>query len=215
MKKVSFVLNKKNLEYNLDKYADNNNILYITGLSGSGKTTIAKKLAKKYNATLFELDNLGGYFGEYKEDTSKIHTLTKEFLDKNVELKEIIKKGKYVDLKIRHFEQYAMWTNKYISFLEEYVKRNNNLYVFEGTQIFKCVDFNHYLNKPLIIVRTSSITSLIRRIKRQHRIDIEKNKSNFYKKHFWKLLNDSKRLHLKDTFYLNKFIKLYERLIKL
>lgn len=214
MKNNSFIFNKKNLEYNLDKYNNNNNILYITGLSGSGKTTIAKDLAIKYNAVLFELDNLGGYFGEYKEDPSEIHILTKEFLDKNIELKEIIKKNKYVDLKIRHFEQYAMWTNKYINFLEEEAHKSKKLYIFEGTQIFKCIDSNHYLNKPLIIVRTSSIVSLIRRIKRQHRIDIEKNKPNFYKKHFWKLLNDSKRLHLKDVFYLNKFIELYERLIK-
>lgn len=73
----------------------------------------------------------------------------------------------------------------------------------------------HYLNKPLIIVRTSSIISMIRRIKRQHNRDIEKNKPNFYKKHFWKLLNDSKRLHLKDFMCLNIFIKNYERIIKL
>lgn len=68
MKNVSFIVNKKNLECNLGKYNSNNNILYITGLSEVGKTTIAKDLARKYNAILFELDNLGGYFGKYKED---------------------------------------------------------------------------------------------------------------------------------------------------
>ncbi len=86
--------------------------MYITGLSGSGKTTLAQELSKKYNAILFELDNLGGFFGKYKDSKELIHILTEKFLNLNLELKDIIKKEKYTDLKINYFNKYTYWTNK-------------------------------------------------------------------------------------------------------
>lgn len=39
-----------------------------------------------------------------------IHILTEKFL--NLELKDIIKKEKYTDLKINYFNKYTYWTNK-------------------------------------------------------------------------------------------------------
>lgn len=62
MNKISAIFNKNNFEFNLEKLDMKNNIIYITGLSGSGKTSTAKLLAKEYNAILFELDNLGQFF---------------------------------------------------------------------------------------------------------------------------------------------------------
>lgn len=211
MKKLNLVFNKKNLKYNIEKFGTNNNILYITGLSGSGKTTIAKKLVQEYKAELFELDNLGGHFGEYKNEQTLIYLLTEDFLNKNLELRKIIKSDNYVTLKINNFDEYVKWTNKYVEFLEKYAYFNEGLYIFEGTQLFKCINPKHYINKPLIIVGTSSISSLYRRLKRHYKIDKIKNKPNFFKKHIWKLLNDSKRLHFKDLFHINKFLKQYSK----
>lgn len=51
------LLNKETIEINLDKWENSeNNILYITGLSGGGKSTLAKEYSEKYNAPFFELD---------------------------------------------------------------------------------------------------------------------------------------------------------------
>lgn len=212
MKRINFFINIKNICFNLDKIdISRNNIIYVTGLSGSGKTTFAKELSKKYKATLFELDNLGGFFNEYKESEELIHRLTNEFLNINSELKEIIRQEKYVDLKIKNFDKYSYWTNKYVEFLLEYAKKQNELFIFEGTQIFKCIGAEKISNNPLIIIGTSSFISMLRRIKRHYRIDKAKNKPNFFKKHLWKLLNDSKRLHFKDFKELNRFLTFYRK----
>lgn len=53
MKNISFkVLQGQYLEYNLDKWSTKkgSNILFITGISGSGKTNFAEKLAEKTGA---------------------------------------------------------------------------------------------------------------------------------------------------------------------
>lgn len=205
-------MNTKNICFNLEKInISQNNIIYITGLSGSGKTTFAKQLSKEYQATLFELDNLGGFFGKYKESQELIYDLTHNFLNMNPELKEIIRHGKYVELKIKNFKRYSYWTNQYIEFLSSYAKKQNELFIFEGTQIFKCLSAQKISNKPLIIIGTSSFTSILRRLKRHYRIDKEKHKPNFFKKHIWKLLNDSKRLHFQDFKELNQFLASYDK----
>lgn len=208
MSRISFIFNRKNLIYNIDKVNSDNNIIYVTGLSGSGKTTLSKKLSNEYHAMLFELDNLGGFFWEYKNSQNIIHALTDKFLNENIELKNIIEKGKYVTLKMNNFNEYSRWTNKYISYLEEYAHNQNQIFIFEGTQLFKCISPLHFKDKPFIIVRTSSLNSLIRRLNRHYKIDKENNKPNFFKKHLWKLLNDSKHLHFKDYKCLNTFIKI-------
>lgn len=206
MNKISFIFNRKILKYNVDRFGLNNNILYVTGLSGSGKTTLAKDFSCEYNAILFELDTLGGFYSEYKDCNSMIRELTKDFLNFNKELDLIIRKNKFVKLKIKNFNEYSKWINKYIKYLEEYTYNTNGLFVFEGTQLFKCLDPKYFISKPLVIVRTSALISMFRRIRRQKYIDKIKGKKHFYKKHFWKLLNDSKRLHYRDVKLMNKFL---------
>lgn len=93
MNKISFIFNRKILKYNFDRFGLNNNILYVTGLSGSGKTTLAKDFSCEYNAILFELDTLGGFYSEYKDCNSMIRELTKAFLNFNKELDLIIRKN--------------------------------------------------------------------------------------------------------------------------
>ena len=120
------------------------------------------------------MDNLGGFFGKYKESKELIHILTEEFLNLNLELKDIIKKGKYIDLKINYFNKYTYWSNKYIDYLIRYTKDKDEIFIFEGTQIFKCRKVENFKNNPLIVVGTSSFVSMLRRFKSQYRIDKEK-----------------------------------------
>lgn len=211
MGKIGFFFNKKNIEFNFDKFGRNKKVLYVTGLSGSGKTSTSIELADKYHSNLFELDNLGGFFGEYKNSTEIIHILTGEFLQKHPDLEHIIRTEAYVRLKIQNFEEYKRWTKLYVEFLKDYAYNHDGLFIFEGTQIFKCIDAKKFADDPILIIGTSSFISMIRRIKRHYRLDKKKNKKGFFKKHLWKLLNDSKRLHFKDFIELNEFLKKCEK----
>lgn len=58
--------------YNLEKFRSNsdNNILFVTGLSGSGKSTITKKFADK-NTDIIELDAYFDSFGSRNTNFDK------------------------------------------------------------------------------------------------------------------------------------------------
>lgn len=213
MGKIGFIISKKNLEYNTkDFYCGKEKILYIIGLSGSGKTTLGLKKAKENNAILLELDNLGGFFGEYKNSCELMHKIVSDFLNINIELKKLLQKGKYMDLKLNHFEDYIMWNRKYIKFIEEYVSKNEGSYIIEGTHLFMTIEPKHFIGKPLIVVRTGALKSLLRRISRQLKSDEKKHPFTLGRKHLKKLLNDSKRLHYKDVKKLNSFLNKLEKM---
>lgn len=140
--------------------------------------------------------------------------MTNEFLNLNKELKEIIRLGKFLSLKIEKFEGYVKWTNKYFDYLENYARNQDKLFIFEGTHLFKCINVSHFIDKPFIVVGTNYLCSCIRRLRRHYKIDKSENrKSNYFKKHIWKLLNDFKRLHIQDFKCLNKFLKLYKSIL--
>lgn len=44
--KVKWLISKRDIEHNLESYRHENNILFITGLVGAGKSTLAKDLGK-------------------------------------------------------------------------------------------------------------------------------------------------------------------------
>ena len=55
----SVFIDDSDLKYNVDEFKDGKvDKLFITGHSGSGKTSLAKELASKYKATVIELDDL-------------------------------------------------------------------------------------------------------------------------------------------------------------
>lgn len=60
---------KKYLMIDLDRFKSGEyNILLITGLIASGKTTLANQLALKYNAKVISLDNVNGFSNSYNEN---------------------------------------------------------------------------------------------------------------------------------------------------
>lgn len=159
-----------NLEFNLDKWSrsGNHNILYITGISGSGKSTIAKKMCKEYNAEYIELDKftlgivkgLDRWFENVDNGTYEVHPLLKEYFSQ-----------------IDHLTTNGSWSKpdmgdehtKFITWFIERVKGNGTLYIVEGAQFFmklSNMDPGLIQGEPLIIVGTSALKSWIRRIKR-------------------------------------------------
>ena len=203
--RVDFLISKRNLNLNLDKFKSIHNFVLITGLSGSGKTTMASLLSKKHDAKIISLDGLGLIY-----KSKKINKETKECVLRFIEKYPVIKSELEGDFwhrqKLNNFEKYKEWNELFINFVIAYVSIQEDLFVIEGTQIFMTLKAREIAEFPIVILRSSGIRSFFRRMKRQLSF---REFLNPYKgfKHLFKLVNDSRRLHIKDYRKLNKFIK--------
>jgi len=70
LQEVNYVISGGNKYYNINKFKnDKDGKLFIVGLSGSGKTSLGKNIAKKYNAEYFKLDDINNDFiKEFKKN---------------------------------------------------------------------------------------------------------------------------------------------------
>ena len=82
----SYLVSKKDVEYNLEDFeSGKSNILLITGLSRSGKTTLGKEYANKYNATLIELDLFENFNVDiYQKLPVELIKIRNEFLNSDI-----------------------------------------------------------------------------------------------------------------------------------
>lgn len=197
--KVGIFKDKEDVEITLT----NDNIVNITGMMGSGKTTLARKIREKENIELLSLDWMFGYsLGNRPE---KIHNMLKEFEKlypetKNQKIFQYFnkrKKDKRVDLK------YYEYTNKIYTYL---ISNISKPHIIEGRHIYKYMNPN--LLKGKIIIKR---TSLIHAYKRSFKRDVEK-KIELYKKGKIKLSDvfnkfyERVKLPINDYIEINKFI---------
>lgn len=159
-----YVFSKDNLEFNIQKFGKENNILFITGLSGAGKSTIIKKYAEKYNAENLEFDAITSTLkAKYRNkldkiNRSKINPIILEYLDNEDP------EG------FPNFEDPKFNTEcvKFLDWLENRVAGDGKLYILEGMQIFLCFNPERFIGKPMIIMGTSMVKSMYRSTKRYY-----------------------------------------------
>ena len=80
---ISIPKGRKSIDFNIDKWgkSEDTNILFITGLSGSGKSTKAVQIAKENGAEIIHLDP---YYETDIQDAGKIYNKNfNKYLDKN------------------------------------------------------------------------------------------------------------------------------------
>ncbi len=162
--KENYVIPKKDLEYNLDDWkSGRKNLLIITGLSGSGKSTRASKLAKEYNAIhievdLFEMNHI--LYEEEQGDEGNI--IVKEYFDKTYGgPHKFSVNGKGFMAEVQKFIQYC---------INYFNNHKDRLFILEGIQLLwldkSMVDF--ICNKAsIIVVNTIMLQSMFRAIKRE------------------------------------------------
>ena len=160
------LMDSKMVEFNTNTWQQNsNNILYITGVSASGKSTLGRKLASERNAQYISLDHYTSLASKgparlkdamhdgTMEDIgilSKFFTkYPKEFIGKDVSEKE----------KKDHFLFFFNWLNSTLS-------GDGHLYIVEGIHLFMYTDPSFYKNKPIICMTTSTVVSFCRRFSR-------------------------------------------------
>lgn len=199
--KISRFRSKSDLNLRVEDFPNKSKILLITGLSGSGKSYLANQLKEKYNAISFQ--------PEWLKHSKHITNECKYILDSFLELYPNI--TNYVANKWNNApsedenELFKEYINKFfIHFLK--VKKEDQLYIVEGLQLFTLIDYELIKNYPIIIKRTSSFKSLKNRIKR----DYQKRKNEKLKvkvKWFFRVLKESRLYQFKHRKKLNNFIK--------
>ena len=185
-----FFLSTDHEVINFDKWGKGpHNILFLTGMSGGGKTTITEKLAEEYKVEMFEIDGI-----DYHYDASESKIIDQ--IEKEMpEYAEIVRTQRIDSGHAYHIDNdlYVRIFNKAI----EIMHRNyNKLYIVEGIQIYALAS-EGLLEEPLIIMGTSTVTSFLRRLKRDGGGTINWKKS--LKNEFIQLCrwyyNESKKFH--------------------
>ena len=165
-------------DYNLDKWgkSENTNILWVTGISGSGKSTVANDIAKKNKADVINIDLYTfKTANKYTKDMSKDFN---KFLDKNVpNWKRLQREGYEALTKTDRRAQKAAgkWFDTFQDALEKYGRESygKKKIVAEGVQILdETLFYNNkkaLKNQPLIIMKTSVADSILSRMQRDNK----------------------------------------------
>lgn len=189
-----------NLDFNLESFITKSKILLITGLSGSGKSYLAKEMANKYNATVFQVE----WLKHKKHISDDCKYILETFMEKYPEAIPYIN-TKWNNCKCEDDnELFKKYINLFfLHFLE--VKDNNKNYIVEGIQLFTLLDFNLIKDYPLIIKGTSAYKSFKNRLKR----DYERRKSEKFivkVKFLFRVFKESFTYQGKHVKKLNNFI---------
>ena len=165
-----YLFNETPLFLNYDKWLDGeSNVLYITGLSGSGKGYFAKQIAEKVdNCVIIELDkfeNYLWYLEDYKEDNPAVARGDKiifNYLRKRYDLS--------TDIFNNDIEKYNAMMQEFCVYLREYVaKRPDTSFIVEGIQIYCDSAFDFIDSEDsVVIIRTSMVKSMNKVMSRKH-----------------------------------------------
>lgn len=159
----SLLISKGVFDIHFDKFeSGETNVVLITGLSGSGKTTLGSKIANKYKADLIELDMFEQcYIFENDDQLKQCGEVFYQYLSSHKTLWEKLKRreirGKELGIEIDKFLKYVIsWCKK----------DKSNRYVIEGVQIYEFLNKEKITGVSLLMVGTSALKSLVRRLMR-------------------------------------------------
>ncbi len=186
--KISFFIDKKDIV----KKCTNDNIINITGMIGSGKTTLSNKYKNNNNYIVISLDCL--YRGQDKENIN----------EETIKINQILKEKYPTQDNEKYFKNYYQ---EIINYIYNYDKPI--IFILEGQQIYRFLKLND-IKGQLIVKRTCIIKcwkrSIIRHIKKK-KIDLNKNlitkKQYYYNIYYW-IKRRTKQLRYYKQ--LNKFL---------
>lgn len=201
--KIGLIFSKRDYVYNLDNYGKRYNLLFITGMVGSGKTTLSKKIANEENAIILSEDWLT-WSEVYKNDKLAMKILNK-FYKKCPQAKEAAINNLWHKQLLSNEEQRKIRT-EYNKFLIDYTLKNQKkLFIIEGIDVYRIIDLKDIANKGIIIKGTSVIKCFIRRYKRDKTIDNQLNLKNKFK-YIMMVIKESKIFYFKERKILNNYI---------
>lgn len=160
----SYILSKDDIVLHLDDFiSGKSNILLITGISRSGKTTMSHDLAKKYNAEIIHIDSFENYYCIGDEDSSEygINLRNKWFTTPvGKKYKEICDDDPD---KITNEELSSFMKDAVMFIIKMCNIHCNKRFIIEGLQIYADVNADILNGCPIIIKGTSMLKSFSRR----------------------------------------------------
>ena len=193
--KISFFKNKEDIEL----IFTDDDIINITGIMGSGKTTLAKTIANKTKRELIVFDWMFGR--SLGNRPIKIEKLLKKFEKQYPETvdQQIFKSNNSRDNEIE--------IQKYAGIIYEFVLKNIELpMVIEGQHLYKWMNYNKLRGK-IIIKRTSFLNSYIRAFKRDvSRLYKQYKRKKATKRELIDKIFERIKFPIKDYYKINKFI---------
>lgn len=162
----AMIFTHPNKEYKVDRFINGStNILFITGFSGGGKSTLAKELADKYKAEYIELDRFMYYINSNESDND----IYADFFYRTEEgqwfINEILHKK---NMNMTYIEE-KTHVNNIMDYLLAHCRKNRyKKFIIEGIQIFIWEDYKKIKDYSLIIKGTSALKSIRQRLKREN-----------------------------------------------
>ena len=162
------IFTKKDIVLNIDDFdSGKSNILFITGLSGSGKTTMSSELCEQYAATKLSLDYFQNYHSIQNDPRfAKIKASRKNdpmmvWIDKYMKLNPEIKKQSHMfsNIDLVSFKDYFI---PFFRWLISELKKDDDRYIIEGLHILLYIPYKDIKKYPLICINTSATKSLVR-----------------------------------------------------
>lgn len=163
------------------------NVLWVTGLSGSGKSTISKEISAKYNDVEYvELDLIqAGKIKQWDDNDKRLNGLLKDFVDYKGGFDNIFplytEKARKGELNFGDMmdKSCADQFNELFEYIITYTKKNSNRrFVIEGVQIAMCTS-NKMIEKiskyPVIIKMNGPLKTEFRREKRSIKSHIDQD----------------------------------------
>ena len=165
-----YIFNQTPIFLNYDRWlAGHSKLLYITGLSGSGKGWQAKKIADLVDdCIIFELDKFENY-PWYINKTDKEHPAVArgdkvifDYLRKNFDVS--------IDVFDNNVEKYNAMMEDFYKYLLKYIEDHpDHQYIMEGIHLYTDRAFESISTKDsIIILRTSMVKSMRRVMDREH-----------------------------------------------
>lgn len=153
-------------QFNLDDWNPiDNNILYITGMAGSGKSTTTKDLVESYHCNSVCLDDVSYfYMAQGKVNGKLYYNNLKESCPGSEEFFDLNPRTKIGDLQT-HRDTIPV-LKEFCSWFENKFRNNGELYILDSFYLPYLHEASFYVDKPTIVKENTFDTIVMRRVTR-------------------------------------------------
>lgn len=164
-------LEESDISQNTDKWNIGNNILFITGLTGSGKTTLAKDIRENYESYLINLDNVSMYYHQNYSNPIKHDKVVKDLQEGCPYIMDFFNTHNYTaNSSLRDTDNIQ---RDFCNWFIENFSDTDKLYIIEGDLLPYIYPSNWFNDKPIIIKNNTYENICMRRASRNYRPNTE------------------------------------------